>query len=248
MAGELTALGGAAGFFLGGPTGAAIGASLGSGIEGQQAAGEAADVQAQAAQAGIAEQRRQFDITQQQMQPWQEAGASALAQQQALMGMGTPEEQQQAFAAFEQSPGQSFLRAQQERALLRNASAIGGLGGGNVRTALQQQAAGFAQQDYQNQLNRLAGLSGTGQQAATNIGQFGAGAASNIASLQATGGQARASGILGQQQQAAQTTQNLIGLGGQFGAFGTPPPTTASMGGFGTTPTNPFPTMTPYGA
>lgn len=49
------------------------------------------------------------------------------------------------------TPGQEFIRERQRQALLRSAGAIGGLGGGRVRTALQQQAAGFAQQDIQFQ-------------------------------------------------------------------------------------------------
>lgn len=195
------------------------GATLVTSYMGQQSAREAGRAQEKAAQAGISEERRQFDIIQQQMAPFREAGEAALGQQQALLGLGTPEEQQQAFAAFAGSPGQQFLREQQERALLRNVSAIGGLGGGNVRAALQQQAFGRAQTDYQNQLNRLAALSGTGQQAAALTGQFGAQAAGNIAQLQAAGGAARASGILGQQQAIQQGISGLTGLAAQSGLF-----------------------------
>lgn len=194
-------------------------ATVYSGYKAGEAAEEAAGVQAEAAGAGIAEQRRQFDITQEQLAPFREAGVTALGQQQALLGLGTPEEQQQAFAAFGESPGQQFLRSQQERALVRQASAIGGLGGGNVRTALQEQAFGRAQTDYQNQLNRLAALSGSGQTAATSVGQFGAQAAGTIGQLQAAGGAARASGILGQQQALQQTVSGLAGLGAQAGLF-----------------------------
>jgi len=166
----------------------------------QKAAGKAAGVQASAAEAGIEEQRRQFDITQANLQPFQEAGVGALGQQQALLGLSGQEAQQEAFAAFNESPGQAFLRERGQRNLLRNASAIGGLGGGNVRSALVQQGVGFAQQDFQNQFGRLGQLAGQGQQAVTNIGQFGAQTAGNIANLGVAGAEARASGILGQQQ------------------------------------------------
>lgn len=111
----------------------------------------------------------------------------------------TPQQrQEQAFAAFNESPGQRFIRDRQERSLLRNASAIGGLGGGNVRTALQEQAAGFAQQDFQNQLDRLSQLSRSGQQAATTGAQFGLGTGGDIANLQQQIGQVRGQGILGE--------------------------------------------------
>lgn len=249
----------------------------------QDAAREAAGLQAQGAQAGIAEQRRQFDITQEQLAPFREAGASALEQQRILLGLGsspqidpnaerraelqqqisaipqsggggsglvgmigtaidsrnqqrleqlqselsaipafTPEDrgsaqeqQAQAFAQLQESPGQRFLRERQQKALLRNQSAIGGLGGGNVRTALQEQAAGFAQQDLQNQFGRLGQLAGQGQAAGTSIGQFGAQTAGNIANLTQAGAEARASGILGAAQQESQFTNQLLNLGGQ---------------------------------
>ena len=186
-----------------------------TGVEGaQDAAKEAGRLQADASLAGIEEQRRQFDITQQNLQPFQEAGVSALQQQQALLGLSGADAQQQAFNQFTESPGQRFLRERQEKALLRNASAIGGLGGGNVRTALQEQAAGIAQQDFQNQFGQLGQLAGQGQSAVTNIGQFGAQTAGNIANLGQTAAEARASGILGSQQAEGQFRSSLLGLGG----------------------------------
>lgn len=215
-----TVAGGALGFAVGGPAGAALGASLGSSLDASAAAEEASAAQQAAAQTGITEQRRQFDVTQAQLAPFREAGVSALGQQQALLGLGGAEEQQAAFAAFAETPGQKFLRDQQERALLRSASAIGGLGGGNVRSALQAQAFGRAQTDIANQFGRLGAISGAGQAATAQTGQFGAGTAANIANLQQAGGAARASGVLGQQQAISGGIQNLTGLAAQFGAFG----------------------------
>lgn len=186
-----------------------------TGVEGaQDAAKKAAKLQSNAAKAGIAEQRRQFDITQQNLQPFQEAGVSALGQQQALLGLSGEDAQQAAFNQFKESPGQRFLRQRQEKALLANASAIGGLGGGNVRTALQEQAAGIAQQDFQNQFSRLGQLAGQGQAAVTNIGQFGAQTAGNIANLGQAGAEARASGLLGAAQAETQFTNQLLSIGG----------------------------------
>ena len=192
-----------------------------TGAPGAEAAQRAAELQAGAFGTGIEEQRRQFDITQEQLAPFREAGVSALGQQQALLGLGTPEEQEAALAAFAETPGQRFLRQQQERALLRNASAIGGLGGGNIKTDLQGQASGRAQTDLANRFSRLGAISGTGQQAATQVGQFGQQTAGNIANLQASQGAARASGILGAQQARTQGIQNIISTGSAiFGAGG----------------------------
>lgn len=188
-------------------------------VTGSKAAGKAAEAaagaQEGAALAGIAEQRRQFDVSQEQAAPFREAGVGALGQQQALLGLFGQEAQQQAFAGLTESPGQQFLRQRQEKALLRNAAATGGLGGGNVLTALQQQATGFAQQDIQNQFGRLGQLAGQGQIATTNIAQLGGQTASNIANLTGQAGAARASGILGPAQAEAAATGQVLQLGGQ---------------------------------
>jgi len=157
----------------------------------------AGDIQARAAEQGQLGLQGQFAQTSQSLQPWMQGGREASAQQQALLGLGGQEAQQAAFQAFEESPGQLFIRKRAQKNLLQNASAIGGLGGGNVRSALVEQGAGFAAQDYANQFNRLGQLSGQGQQAATNVGQFGAQAAANQSNLGLAAGAARASGVQG---------------------------------------------------
>jgi hypothetical protein len=98
--------------------------------------------------------------------PFAEAGRGALAEQQAILGLGGQEAQEAAMGRFSESPGQRFLRERQEKATLRNAAALGGLGGGNVRSALQEQAFGRAQTGLQQHLANLGALSGRGQQAA----------------------------------------------------------------------------------
>jgi hypothetical protein len=184
--------------------------AVAGGVIASKGAGKAADVQAGAAREATAEQRRQFDITQEQfgvqqeqLAPFREAGLSALEQQQGLLGLGGLEAQKAAFAAFGESPGQQFLRGEQEKALLRNQSAIGGLGGGNVRRELQQQAFGRAQTGLQRRLANLAGLSGAGRQAIVNPSQEGLlrqQTAGQIGQFGMQAAQARASGILGQTQ------------------------------------------------
>ena len=98
--------------------------------------------------------------------PFRKAGEGAMQREAALTGALGPEAQAEAFAQYSESPGQRYLREQQEKALLRSSAAIGGLGGGNVRTALQEQAAGIASQNYQQDLENLRSLAGRGQQAA----------------------------------------------------------------------------------
>lgn len=176
---------------------------LGIETDAEKSAKRAGEIQAQGQEAGIAEQRRQFDLTRADFQPIQEAGNLARQAQQDLLGLSGAEAQSNAFSQFDSSPGQQFLRDRAQKNLLRNSAAIGGLGGGNVRSALVQQGIGFAQQDFQNQFGRLGQLAGQGQAAATNVGQFGANASTNIQQGLIGGSQARASGILGAQQAKA---------------------------------------------
>lgn len=147
----------------------------------------------------IAEQQRQFDIGQQNLSPFREAGVSALGQQQALLGLSGTEAQQTAFDQFNESPGQAFLRKRGQKALLAGASATGGLGGGNVQSALQQQGIGFAQQQLNQQQAQLAGISGTGQSTAVTQAQLGSQFAGNVGQLHQGAAQSRASGLLAQQ-------------------------------------------------
>ena len=216
---------------------AAVGGALIASEGAKSSAGKATRAQTDASEATVAEQRRQFDITQAGLQPFQEAGQAAVTSQQALLGLSGQEAQAGALASIEQSAGQQFLRDRAQKNLVRNASAIGGLGGGNVRSALVQQGVGFAQQDIQNQFGRLGQVAGQGQSAATSIGQFGQQASGNIGNALLAGGQARATGIL-QRNQANQQLISSVGTAiGSSGIFNqqTPPPNVNQ--GFVTQPT-----------
>jgi len=190
-----------------------LGVSQVLGGGGSDAAGDAADAQVASSTAAIAEDRRQFNKTQANLRPFLKAGQRALIEQRSLLGLNGEGRQQNAFDRFTESPGQAFLRERGERALLQNQAAIGGLGGGNVRSALQEQGIGFAQQDYNNYLAQLGGMTGMGTNTATTLGTIGANTASNIGQNLMLAGDARSSGILGAQQADAARTQNLFSLG-----------------------------------
>ncbi|NRA76742.1 MAG: hypothetical protein HRU18_00920 [Pseudoalteromonas sp.] len=211
---------------------AVIAGAVISGAVASKNAKKAAKASAEGIDTATGEQRRQFDITQESLQPFQEAGVAALGQQQALLGLSGQEEQTEAFSALEESPGQRFLRDRAQKNLLRNSSAIGGLGGGNVRSALVQQGVGFAQQDLQNQFARLGQVAGQGQAATTAVGQFGQSSSANISNLAVQGGNARATGIQNQSAIQQQAIGQIAGAAGQFiGRPSTPPPSsTANIG------------------
>lgn len=107
-----------------------------------------------------------------ELEQFASTGEAALQKEAALSGALGAEAQQAAINEFTESPGQAFLRQRQEQALLRNQAAIGGLGGGNVRTALQEQAFGIAAQQQQQQIENLRALSQQGLVAAGQQGGF----------------------------------------------------------------------------
>ena len=235
--GLLSVLGGVAGTYFGGPIGGTIGSALGGAIEGRESVGEASQVQQQAAQGGIDEQRRQFDAIQKLLQPYTEAGTGALTQQQALLGMGTPEAQQQAIAALQGSPQFAALQQQGENAILQNASATGGLRGGNVQGALAQFRPALLSSLIDQQYSRLGGLTAIGQNAAAGVGNAGMSTGSNIATLLGRQGQAQAGGILGEQSaltgginKAFGAVQGAGGFGQLFGGASSPFSGTAIAG------------------
>jgi len=202
---------------------AVAGATLVAGVVGSKSAKKGQKAQVKGEAASLEESRRQFDLTREDFRPFQEAGTAAVGQQQALIGLSGVETQQEALSALQVSPGQQFLRDRAQKNLLRNTSAIGGLGGGNVRSALVQQGVGFAQQDIQNQFGRLGQLAGQGQAAATSSSQISGGISQNIANQAIASGQNRATGIAQQNQ----ITQNTIGgLSNLFGQFMSRPSTT----------------------
>ena len=159
------------------------------------------------------EQQRQFDLTREDFSGFRERGGLAGEEQAALAGLRGAEAEASALGRFNESPGQAFLRERQERSLLRNQAAIGGLGGGNVRTALQEQAFGIASQQLGERQSLLSQIAGRGLSATGTGAQIGAGISSNISNLQAGRGEAIAGGI---EAQAAGRRSGLSRVAGAF--------------------------------
>lgn len=107
------------------------------------------------------------------------------------------ERQDAAFDRFETSPGYEFRLEEGINALDKSAAARGRLNSGAQGRALVRYGEGLAASEYADYWNRLAGLAGVGQQAATNLGEFGTTAARNAGIFTAGAGTARASGYTG---------------------------------------------------
>jgi hypothetical protein len=99
------------------------------------------------------------------IRPYYDEGRGASDYQAALTGALGGQAQADAFQRYQESPEQAYLKEQSERALTRNASATGGLQGGNVLKELQKNATGLAAQDFQNSFNRLETTAGRGYDA-----------------------------------------------------------------------------------
>lgn len=196
--------------------GAIIGGQIYSGEAQKDAAKDAANAQKQAAQMSIEEQRRQFDAIQALLKPYVEAGAPALSQQQAFLGLSGDVAQQNAIANVASSPELSNLIAQGENALLQNASATGGLRGGNTQAALAQFRPQMLNQLIQQRYANLGGLTSLGQQSAAMQGTAGMQTGQAIAQQFGAMGQARAGAALAKGQVNAQYGQLPMQLAGMF--------------------------------
>lgn len=162
----------------------------------KSAANTAAAAQTASDQAAIAEQRRQYDQTRGDLQPWMQRGQSASAQQGDLLGLNGAEAQQAAISAQQGSPLYESLFRNGQNTLLQNASATGGLRGGNTQGALANFGKDTLAQVIEAQLTRLGGVSEQGQNAAAQVGNFGANAANNIGQSLGNTGAAQAGAAL----------------------------------------------------
>ncbi len=157
--------------------------SIESFLGANQDARKAADAQRYAADQSTALQREQFDYLKQILAPYQQAGQQALP---TLTGFINQPQQNFSFdyGAYFNSPEYAALSQQTEQSALRNASATGGLRGGDAKVALASIAPQLAQQARQNAMsefslnqganlnryNMLQGLAGLGTGATSQLG------------------------------------------------------------------------------
>jgi hypothetical protein len=201
---SLTGAGGAGGFNWGSLIGPAVSAI--GGVQGANAAKDAADAQLQAAREAQAK-----------LEPWYQAGGNALTRLQELLGIGGNAgaadygSAAKDFGAsdFQADPGYAFRKAEGEKALTRAASAGGGLGSGKYLKDAMSWNQGQASQEYdrsfnrfytarQNKLSPFQSLAGQGQTTAQTMGD-----------LSTQAGAAQAAGKVG----SANALTNAIGQG-----------------------------------
>lgn len=217
--------------------GAIVGGAMSSSAT-KDAANTAANAQTQASQAGIAEQQRQFDTVRQLLDPFVTAGHNSLFDQETLAGMNGGNLQQGAIDQLQKSPAFTSQLKLGENRILANASATGGLRGGNTQAALAQFAPQLLAQQIDAQYGRLGGITALGQNAAAGVGNAGMQVGNSISSLLMAGGNAQANGALLGGVADARLGSTISGALGQYlgkgGTFG------IGGAGGGVTPPNPY--------
>ncbi|MCA8326131.1 hypothetical protein [Burkholderia cepacia] len=231
--------------------------SIVGGLIGSNGAQSAADTQAAASGAGIAEQQREFDTIRGLLKPYVDAGtgalggystaqgnyagalgqyAGALGQLNNLTGANGTQAQQSAIDALKSNPLYTNSMQLGQQAILANASATGGLRGGNTIASLGYLPGQILSNvmgtqignlgtslngisgllgGYGNQVSQYGNLINVGENAAAGTGQAAQNTGNNITSLIGQQGAAQAGGTLG--------TTNAItgGLNSLTSALGT---------------------------
>lgn len=183
------------------------------------AASDAADAQSAASDAQIAESRRQFDAIQALLKPYTQAGEGAVLGQRNLIGLGGAEAQQQSIQSLLQGPQFQALMQQGENGILQNASATGGLRGGNTQAALAQFRPQLLNSLINQQFQNLGSLTAVGQNAAAGVGNAGMQSSQQIQQAIGQQGAAQAGADLASGAAAAQNWNTLGSVGSTLGTM-----------------------------
>jgi hypothetical protein len=217
---------------------AAIGAAASS-----RGASKAARAQQQAADQAAQVQRETFERQVELQEPFRQAGITSQNEMLRLLGLGGDAASAgygslgRPFSAadMQTDPGYAFRLAEGEKALERMQAARGQyLGGGAIRAGARY-GQEMGSQEYMNAFNRaqallgnrlgvLGSLYGAGQAATQQVGQQAGQMGTNVGNLLMQGGQARASGYLGQANALSQALgQAATGYGLYRGGYFNPP-------------------------
>lgn len=196
--------------------GGVVVSSIGSSLISSNASSDASDAASSANRQAQLQQMQQMQQIMNMLKPYRKAGKAGLAGETDLLGLNGADKQQAAISSLEQSPYFTSLVQNGENAILQNASATGGLRGGNTQGALAQFRPAMLAQTIENQYNKLAGLAARGQNAAVNTGAGMSQYGSSIGNLIGQNGQMQAQGIMAQGQTGADLFGQLGQLFGQY--------------------------------
>ena len=184
------------------------------------AAKDAANASQNATDASLAEQKREFDINQQNQAPWLQTGKSALSMLAGMYGLNSDGSGQAAnapdYSAFYNSPDYQFALQQGQQAQDRDAAARGSLFSGQHTADTIQFGQGLASQQFGNYYNRLAGLAGVGQTAANQLGAYGQNYANAVGNLNMQNAGNQMNSIYNRANASSNFANQLAGIGGNL--------------------------------
>ena len=220
--------------------GAAIGAYATSSAADTQAdaAKQASQTQADANRYAADIQYKMYQEQKALQEPWRKAGENALGRltsgiESGQFGKVTPFSFTAQEFAKQQDPGYAFRLAEGQKALERTAAARGGLISGGALKAATRYGQEMGSQEFQNAYNRaltgynanqqavvnaynqLAGVSGTGQTSAQQIGSQAGQYGANVGNLASATGASSANALLAQGQARASSYQGYGSAAGQ---------------------------------
>lgn len=189
----------------------------------------AINAQQNATNLSVAEQKRQYDQTRADNEPWRTTGVKYLGELDSQMG-----DLNRSFTMddFQADPGYAFRLAEGQKAIERSAAARGGLNSGGTMKALARYGQDYASNEYTNaynrftndqtnRFNRLSSLSGLGQIANQSNQQAGMNASNNISNAYTNMGNASAAGMIaGDNRRAGLINAGIGGIAAYYGAQG----------------------------
>ena len=213
------------------------GASVGGGLlqakAAKSAAAKASDAQLQGTELSIAEQRRQFNLVRQLSAPYVAAGNKGLYGSMSLLGLNGKAEQAAGIQGIESGAEFGSLVRNGEQAILSNASATGGLRGGNTEAALAQFRPEILSSLINKQIGNLGGLATNGQNAAMGVGTAAQNMGNNISGLYGDAAAARAGNALASGQATSNAIGGIVGSLGQVMGSIQPPAGATTFGSWG---------------
>jgi hypothetical protein len=147
------------------------------------------------------------------------AGTASLTQQMALLGLNGTADQQTSINALLSSPQYTSGVQQGEEAILANASATGGLRGGNTQNSLSRFRADLLNTTIQNQMQNLGGLTSLGQNAAAGVGNNAMASANSVGTLLNQQGAAIAGGQIAKGNMVANNYNTMLQAAGAIAGF-----------------------------
>jgi hypothetical protein len=157
-----------------------------------RAGSRAASAQNRASRDAIANEKDQFAQIQQLLAPYVEAGDKSTEAQLALLGLLGDGEQRKSILNVQNGFEYQTLLKQGEEAILQNASATGGLRGGNTQKALSEFRPQLLNQLINERFGKLGDLAGRGQAAAAGQANLQGQSSANVSQLLGSIGQANA--------------------------------------------------------